>query len=482
MPPIEILLLGIAVLLLLAVLASKASGSLGLPALVFFLLIGMLAGSDGLLGIYFDNPWLAQLTGTIALAYILFTGGLETRWDMVRPVLRPAISLSTLGVVLTAISVGFFVSTLLGWSLIEGFLLGAIISSTDAAAVFTILRARATRLTGRLEQLLELESGSNDPMAIFLTIGLTRMLADPSVPSISLLPTFLVQFAVGGALGWLMGRGSAWLLNNIRLKEQGLYSVLSTSLVILIYGVTTYLSGNGFLAVYIAGIVMGNTPFVHRRSLTRYHEGLSWLLQITMFLVLGLQVFPSQLGGLVITGLLLAAFLMFIARPFSVFLALLGFPFTLREKTMVAWVGLRGAAPIVLATFPLLAGLDRANQIFNLIFFVVLVSVLLQGTTLPMVGWLLKVNSAVPDKHGGNLADDFFEHYQGDLKEFVVKLESPAREKRIVDIDLPVDVLLVLIKRGDVIIIPRGDVTLELDDRVLVASEPAGLDKLQELF
>jgi cell volume regulation protein A len=479
---IEILLLGIAILLLLAVLASKASGSLGLPALVFFLAIGMLAGSDGLLGIYFDNPWLAQLIGTVALSYILFSGGLDTRWDVVRPVLRPAISLSTLGVALTAVSVGLFVALVLGWSWVEGILLGAIISSTDAAAVFTILRARATRLTGKLEQLLELESGSNDPMAIFLTIGFTRLVAEPSTPFLSLVPMFLIQFTVGGALGWLMGAGGAWLLNRIQLKEQGLYSVLSTALVVLIYGATASLGGNGFLAVYIAGIVMGNTPFVHRRSLTRYHEGLSWLLQIAMFLVLGLQVFPSELIGLVPVGLLLAAFLMFVARPLSVAISLLPFPFSLREKTMVAWVGLRGAAPIVLATFPLLAGLEQANQIFNLIFFVVLVSVMLQGTTLPSVGRLLKVNSAETQTGEENLAEDYFEQYHGDLTEFLISAGSPAQAKRIVDLDLPLDVLLVLIKRGELIIIPRGDITLEAGDRILVASDPAELEKLNSVF
>lgn len=482
MPQIEILLLGIAILLLLAVLASKASGSLGLPALVFFLLIGMLAGSDGLIGIYFDNPWLAQLAGTVALSYILFSGGLDTRWDVVRPVLKPAILLSTLGVALTALAVGLFVSWTLGWSLVEGVLLGAIISSTDAAAVFTILRARETRLTGKLEQLLEMESGSNDPMAVFLTIGLTRLLADTSLSFLSLVPMFLVQFAVGGLLGWWLGRAGAWLLNNIHLKEQGLYSVLTTALVVLIYGATSSLGGNGFLAVYLAGIVMGNTPFVHRRSLTRYHEGLSWLLQIAMFLVLGLQVFPSQLVGLVPVGLLLAAFLMFVARPFSVAVSLFRFPFSLREKAMVAWVGLRGAAPIVLATFPLLAGLEKANQIFNLIFFVVLVSVLLQGTTLSTVGRLLKVNIAAPRSAGGTLAEDLFEQYHGELKEFLISPASPAQARRIVDLDLPPDVLLVLIKRGDAIIIPRGDIVLEARDRVLVASEPALLEKLNSVF
>jgi potassium/hydrogen antiporter len=250
----------------------------------------------------------------------------------------------------------------------------------------------------------------------------------------------------------------------------------------LVYGATASLGGNGFLAVYLAGIVMGNTPFVHRRSLTRYHEGLSWLLQITMFLVLGLQVFPSQLLGLIPVGLLLAAFLIFVARPLSIALSLAPFPFPLREKAMVAWVGLRGAAPIVLATFPLLAGLEKANLIFNLIFFVVLVSVLLQGTTLPLVGRLLKVNIAAPLDDAGNLAEDFFEQYHGDLKEFLISKESPARARRIVDLDLPLDVLLVLIKRGDVIIIPRGDITLEAGDRVLVATEPAVLESLDSVF
>jgi cell volume regulation protein A len=479
---IEVLLFSIGVLILLAIFANKASGRLGVPALVFFLALGMLAGSDGPGGIYFDNPWQTQLVGTAALAYILFAGGLETRWSVVRPVALPALLLSTLGVVLTTLLVGWFAMQVLGFAPLEGLLLGAIVSSTDAAAVFSILRSRDTRLRGKLEPLLEMESGSNDPMAIFLTLGLVRLLSDPGLGPASLLPMFLIQFGIGGLAGFVFGKAGIWLVNQIKLREDGLYPVLTTSLVILIYGATTALGGNGFLAVYLAGMVMGNGVFVHRRSLTRYHDGLAWLMQITMFLVLGLQVFPSQLPAIALTGLLAAAFLMVVARPLSVFVALLPFRFTLCEKLMVSWVGLRGAAPIVLATFPLLAGLEKSGTLFNLVFFVVLLSVLLQGSSIPFVARLLRVNH--PESAGAitNLPDDFFDKYQGELVELIVKPNSSACGKRIVEINLPDSVLLVLIQRGKNLFLPRGDIALETGDRVLAASDRQGIAEVLSLF
>lgn len=479
---IEILLFSISVLLLLAILASKASGRVGVPALAAFLLLGMLAGSDGLGGIEFDNPWLTQLVGTVALSYILFAGGLDTRWQVVRPVTLPAIALSTVGVALTTLLVGGFAIFALDFSPLEGFLLGAIVSSTDAAAVFSILRSRDTRLRGSLEPLLETESGSNDPMAIFLTIGLVRLLSDPGLGAFSLVPFFLAQFGIGGLAGFLFGKLGIWLVNALKLREDGLYSVLTTTLVIFIYGVTALLGGNGFLAVYLAGIVMGNGVFVHRRSLTRYHDGLAWLMQIAMFLVLGLQVFPSELPEIASGGLLVAVFLTFAARPLSVFLTLQPFAFNLREKLMVSWVGLRGAAPIVLATFPLLAGLEQSSTLFHIVFFVVLLSVLVQGSSIPFAARLLKVCDPEPPGDAGNLPEMFLDKYKGELVEMRVRAGSFACGKRILEIGLPDSVLLVLIQRSEDLFLPRGDMMLLEGDRVLVASDLAGIAVVRSLF
>jgi len=375
--PIEMVLLVGAALLLLSVLASKASHRLGIPALLLFLVLGMVAGSDGPGGIYFDDHWLAQSLASVALAYILFAGGLDTKWEIVRPVLLPSALLSTVGVAMTAGLMGLFAHLALGFSPLQGLLLGAIVSSTDAAAVFSILRARDVRLSGRLEPLLELESGSNDPMAVFLTVGFTRLLTAPSTSIIGLVPEFLIQFAIGGLLGYGLGRSVVWLINQLRLHAEGLYTVLTFATVLLVFGVTATLRGNGFLAVYIAGVTLGNHSFLHRRSLIRFHDGLAWLMQIVMFLVLGLLVFPSQLLPVAGSGLLVAAFLILVARPVSVMVILAPFRMSLAERTMVAWVGLRGAVPIVLATFPLLANLPQAQTLFNIVFFVVLTSVLL---------------------------------------------------------------------------------------------------------
>ncbi len=481
-PAIELLLLGISVLLLLAIFASKASGRVGIPALVAFLALGMLAGSDGLGGIYFDNPWLTQLVGTVALSYILFAGGLETHWRVVRPVAVPALALSTAGVALTTLLVGGFAIYALKFSPLEGFLLGAVVSSTDAAAVFSILRSRDTRLRGNLEPLLETESGSNDPMAIFLTLGLVRLLSNPELSLSSLFPFFLVQFGVGGLAGFLLGKLGIWLLNTVKLREDGLYSVVTTTLVIFIYGVTASLGGNGFLAVYLAGIVMGNGVFVHRRSLTRYHDGLAWLMQIAMFLVLGLQVFPSALPEIALGGLLIALFLTLVARPLSVFVTLQPFAFNLREKLMVSWVGLRGAAPIVLATFPLVAGLEQASALFHIVFFVVLLSVLAQGSSIPFMARLLKVCDPEPPGETSNLPETFLDKYKGELVEIRVRAGSLACGRRILEIGLPDSALLVLIQRGEDLFLPRGDIMLLEDDRVLVASDSAGIAVVRSLF
>ena len=360
----------------------------------------MLAGSDGPGGIYFDDPVVAQMVGVIALVLILYSGGLSTEWKSIRPIAAEAFILATLGVFITALVVGVVASALLGISLLEGMLLGSIVSSTDAAAVFAILRSKGIRLKGQLKPLLELESGSNDPMAIFLTVGLLELIAQPDLSPLSLLGRFALQMLVGAGAGYCMGWVMLFLVNRLKLGYEGLYPVLTLSLVLLTFGVTDLLGGSGFLAVYLAGIVLGNPESIHKGSLMRFHDGVAWLMQITMFLALGLFVFPSRLAPIAGTGLLIAGCLMFVARPVGVFIGLLPSQLKLRERAFVSWVGLRGAAPIILATFPMLARVPQADWIFHVVFFIVLTSVLLQGTSLPLVARWLKVDADLAPEGG----------------------------------------------------------------------------------
>ncbi|HEU0002870.1 MAG TPA: potassium/proton antiporter [Ktedonobacteraceae bacterium] len=378
-----------AVLLLLSILAWKVSSRLGIPALLLFLGIGMLAGSDGPGGIYFDNASVAQAVGVVSLAFILFAGGLDTEWKVVRPALGGALALSTIGVLLTAVVVAVFAILIFHVTFIEGLLLGGIISATDAAAVFSVLGARNLNLSGKLIPLLELESGINDPMAVFLTIGLTNLLTNPHESVLALLLLFVQQMGIGAVLGLLLGRGAIYLIGRLKLEEAGLYPVLTIALVLLAYGLTATLGGSGFLAVYLVGLLLGNSSVQRVNRLTRFHDSIAWLTQIAMFLILGLLIFPSHLPAVFGTGLLITAVAIFIARPVSVLITLLPMKMSFREKLFVSWVGLRGAVPIVLATFPLLAGLHNASLLFDLVFFVVFASVLLQGTTIPLVArWL----------------------------------------------------------------------------------------------
>ncbi|RAQ97783.1 potassium/proton antiporter [Thermogemmatispora tikiterensis] len=386
----ESALLVASLLLLLSVLAWKIAGRLGIPALLLFLGLGMLAGSDGPGGIYFDDAQLAQAVGIVALVLILFAGGLETRWSAVRPALGGALLLSTLGVLLSALVVALFAVWLLHASLLDGLLLGALISATDAAAVFSVLAARNLRLSSQLLPLLELESGTNDPMAVFLTLGLIRLLSEPETPPLSILLLFVQQMGIGLALGLVIGGLAIWLIGRLHLDVEGLYRVLTIALALFTYAVTALLGGSGFLAVYLVGLLLGNSRVEGIERIGRFHNSLAWLMQIAMFLILGLLVFPSRLPAVALAGVLITLVSVFVARPLAVLLALLPLRrMPLREKLFVAWVGLRGAVPIVLATFPLLAGLPRAGLLFDLVFFVVLASVLLQGTTVSLVArWL----------------------------------------------------------------------------------------------
>ena len=471
-----------AVFLVVSVGFSKITEWLGVPVLLLFLGIGMLAGSDGPGGFYFDDAWLSQALGTVALAYILFAGGLETDIQSVRKVLKPALVLSTLGVLITALITGSFVKYILGVSWLEGLLVGSIVSSTDAAAVFAVLRSRNVGLKEPLRPILELESGSNDPMAVFLTIGLIELLKHPGQSMWLLVPLFFQQMLLGLLFGYAMSRLFILIVNRIKLDYEGLYPVLSLGWVLLIYGVTASLGGSGFLAVYIAGIMLGKLVYSHKKSSIRFHDGVAWLMQIVMFLTLGLLVFPKQLVSVAGHGLLISLLLIFLARPASVFIGLILSRFNAREKALISWVGLRGSVPIVLATFPLLAGLDQDHFIFNLVFFIVITSVLFQGTTIPYFARLLAVDVPLVQKRRYPLDFEGSSKSNVQLEDLIVPFGSKAVNKPIVELGFPKDSLITLIVRGETYITPRGDTTLEEGDVLLTLVSRESLPIIQSIL
>lgn len=476
------LLLIAGLLLFLSTLASKVSERFGVPALLMFLAVGMLAGSEGLGGIYFNDPLIANFIGTVALAYILFSGGLDTNWQSTRPVLGRGLLLSTVGVAGTALVLALFVWLALGFTFAGALLLAAIVSSTDAAAVFSVLRSRGVSLKGNLRPLLELESGSNDPMAVFLTIGLIQLLTTPDASWLGLLPMFLLQMSVGAGVGLAVGKLAAFLLNRVRLDYEGLYPVLSLSIVVLVFGLAAVLGGNGFLAVYLAGIVVGSSDILHKRSIMRFHDGLGWLMQIGMFLTLGLLVFPSDLLPVAGLGLAISMVLMFVARPIAVFLCLWRSEFNVRERTLVAWAGLRGAVPIVLATFPLLADYPQSQRAFAVVFFVVLTSVLLQGGSLMLLARWLGVDEPLASGPRYPLEFDRTEDMDGETCEFNIRPDSGAVGQRVMDLKLPPNVLILLIRRGRKFVVPGGLTKIEANDTLLVLAEPAPLRATREVL
>jgi cell volume regulation protein A len=455
-------------LVLLAVLSSRVAGRLGIPALLLFLGLGMLAGSDGPGGIDFADAELGQSVGIGALALILFDGGLSTRWGTVRPVLGPGLTLATVSVVVTAAITGVVAAWAFDLPLETGLLLGAIVSSTDAAAVFAVLRTRRTGLAGGIQPTLELESGANDPMAIFLTIALIEIMTESASGWPALLPMLVAQFAIGAAGGLAAGWAARHAVNRLDLDTDGLYPVLTLAIAGGTYAATALLGGSGFLAVYICGLWLGNRELLHRKSILRFHDAVAWLAQIAMFLVLGLLVFPRQLPDVAGRSLLLVAVLALVARPIATTLALIPFRVPWREQAVIAWVGLRGATPIVLATFPLVEGIPDADVLFDVVFFVVLTSVLLQGTTIDRVARLFgaTIDSpptvAAPLEAGAPLPDGTA------LRELPIPAGAVADGRSVVDLGLPEKVLLVLVNRNDTYIVPTGATRLGAGDVVLL--------------
>ena len=389
----NILLIG-ALLLFVAVMAGKAAYRFGAPALLFFLGVGMLFGINF---ISFHSVEATQFVGMIALCIILFTGGMDTKFSEIRPVIGPGIVLATAGVVMTAVIVAGFVTLIAPWvglavSFPAALLLAATMSSTDSASVFSILRSKKQGLNENLRPLLELESGSNDPMAYVLTIVLIGVLSGGaeavSVPMS--IVKFVIQMLLGGLMGYAIGRIGVWTINRINLSNYSLYPVLLLAFVFFTFSFTDLIGGNGYLAVYLAGLVLGNNQLTQKRSLTIFFDGFTWLVQIVMFLTLGLLVNPHELLPVTGVGVMVGVFMILIARPISVFLCLIPYKnFSFKGKLYISWVGLRGAVPIIFATYPMIAGIEHAGMFFNIVFFITILSLLIQGTTVTQAAkWL----------------------------------------------------------------------------------------------
>ncbi len=478
------LLIG-SILILIAIAVSKFSDRFGIPALILFLGIGMLAGSEGIGGIYFDNPKTAQSIGIVALIFILFTGGLDTQWKSVKPVVAPSLILATIGVLLTALLVGSFAYFLLDLELLPSILLGAIISSTDAAAVFSVLNSKGVSLKGKLKPLLEFESGSNDPMAVFLTIGLIEIIVNPATSFFDLFLLFLMQMGIGALLGFLLGRLTVLIIDKVKIPYLGIFMVFLVAVAVFIYALTALLKGSGFLAIYIAAIIISNHEFIQKKTLVRFFEGMAFLSQIVMFLTLGLLVFPSKLISVTWSGLLLAFLLMFVARPVGVFVSLAFSRFNLREKTFLSWVGLRGAVPIILATFPYLFNLPFADLFFSLVFFIVLTSALLQGWSLIPASKLLKVYAPLKKVHQSPIEFAPINSMQtntADLIDFYIPHNSENIGKTIMDLNLPEGSLVVLINRNENYIVPKGHSIIEENDILLILATKKDVPELQKIF
>ena len=472
----NILLIG-SVLLFVSIVVSKTGYRFGVPTLLVFLLVGMLFGSDGL-GLQFHNADEAQFIGMVALSIILFSGGMDTKFSEIRPVLSQGILLSTVGVLLTTLFTGLFIYWISGFehvsitmSLITAMLLAATMSSTDSASVFNILRSQSMNLKHNLRPMLELESGSNDPMAYMLTIVLIQFINSSGMGMMDILGSFCIQFIVGGASGFLLGRLAILILNKINLNNQSLYPILLLSFIFFTFTVTDLCKGNGYLAVYIAGIMVGNNRITNRKEISTFMNGMTWLFQIIMFLTLGLLVNPHEMLNIAVPALLIGVFMIVFARPLSVLICLLPFKkMNFNSRIFVSWVGLRGAVPIIFATYPVVANIPDSNQIFNIVFFITILSLVVQGTTISWIAKLLHLATPL-EKTGNDFGVEIPDEINTDLRDIILTEEMLAKGNRLMDMNLPKGTLVMLVKRGNEFMIPNGSLQLHAGDKLLIISE-----------
>ena len=473
----NILLIG-AVLLMAGILIQKPGYRFGIPALLLFLVVGMIFGCDGL-GVQFDDVRGAQFVGMVSLSIILFAGGLGTRIKDIKPILAPGIVLSTVGVLLTTAITGIFVWWISGLSwtsihfaLLPSMLLAATMSSTDSASVFGILGAQKMNLKHNLRPTLELESGSNDPMAYLITTMLVDVLVTgDSVTVVSLLRIFLVQFVLGALLGFAFGRLGVWMLNRLNLDNRALYPIMAVAICFLTFSLTDTLGGNGYLAIYVTGIVIGNEKVSFRRETITFIDGLSWLCQIVMFLMLGLLVNPLEMWQVAGMALLIGLFMIVVARPISVFFSLIPFkniPF--KGKVFISWVGLRGAVPILFATYPVVAGLEDHYTIFNIVFFITILSLLVQGTTITSMAQYLKLSEPLLNDVS-DFGVEIPEDSGSSLKDLYVTSTMLEKGSFVRDLHLPQGQLVMMVKRDNELLVPNGQLELREGDHLLIIQE-----------
>lgn len=471
----EVLLIS-SIILFISILAGKAGFRVGLPALLLFLGIGMLFGSDGL-GLQFSNPHIAQFIGMIALSIILFSGGMDTKSSQIRPIAYQGVILATVGVLATTIITGVFIFWLTGLvagyetlTLPESLLMAAVMSSTDSASVFSILRSKGVYLKQRLRPTLELESGSNDPMAYMLTIILIAYIQSGGMDFQEGIISLIVQLVLGLIFGYLLGKAAVWIINKVNVENQSLYPILLLAVIFFIFAATTLSKGNGYLAVYIAGFVVGNAKIVHKKSIGTFFDGFTWLWQIAMFIMLGLLVNPHELLPVAGIGLTVGIFMIIFARPISVFLCLLPFGnFSTKGKLYISWVGLRGAVPIIFATYPLIAGIENAGLIFNVVFFITILSLLIQGTSVTHVAKWLNLTDE-PDRKD-EFGIELPEEIKSAMSEIDITPEVLTHGNKLMQLKLPDHTLAVMVKRNGKFFIPKGNTELRENDKLLMISD-----------
>ena len=486
---IEFILLGISILFFLSILAGKAGYKFGVPALLLFLGVGMLFGSDGL-GIEFENIELAQVIGTIALCIILFSGGMDTKLEDIRPILKQGVVLATLGVLFTSVLTGLAIWLVLGKTMasagigfMSSLLLASTMSSTDSASVFSILRSKGLLLKNNLRPMLELESGSNDPMAYVLTITLIGIVDMGSEPDyLMAMVNLLIQLVVGAVSGYLLGKLTVFTINRMGIDNKSLYPILVFTFCLFIFSFTYFIKGNGYLAVYVGGLVIGNSRFVHKRSAINFFDGMAWMSQLLMFLTLGLLINPRELVPIAIPGLIISMVMILFSRPLSVFLCLIPFrKMTLKDKTFISWVGLRGAVPIIFAIMLLAEDLPNARLMFNIVFFCTLVSLVVQGTTLSQMAKFLGLAQAPSNVPGlKNFDVEFSDEIKSITSELKVTEKALSNGRNLMDLRLPEKTIVVMVKRDSKYFVPNGKTPLMENDMLLVITDD--YDALNETY
>ena len=454
-----------ALVLLICITSTKILYKFGVPILLIFIVLGMLFGSDGLIGIQFNDFELASKICTIALIFIMFYGGFGTNWKMAKPVAIPSVFLSTLGVIFTAVLTGLFCFLVFKITLLEGLLIGAIVGSTDAASVFTILRSQKLNLKGSIASMLELESGSNDPCAYMFTIIVLRLMDGGEY--VNIVSMISKQIIVAIVISIILAKLSILLLRHNKFEIEGFYPIFITAIAVLSYSLSEYFSGNGYLSVYITGILIGNANIQNKDSIFQFFDGISWFMQIMLFFLLGLLAFPSKIPAVMLKGVLISIFMILVARPVAIFSILSLFKVPIKEKVFISWVGIRGAASIVFAILAITYNISINNDIFHIIFFIALFSVAVQGTVIPRLA--KKLDLIDNNESVLKTFNDYKEHSSARLVEFTVDKNSIIANKTIKDSNIPKDILIVMIKRNEYVFVPNGSTKIIPGDVLVLA-------------